>query len=88
MVETYGTGLVSEEKLERIVRDIFPLRPLEIIEYLRLRRPIYEQTAAYGHFGRREPDFTWELTNRADEIRGAAGLSGEALVGEKAAVRR
>jgi S-adenosylmethionine synthetase len=83
MVETFGTGAVPEEKLERTVRDIFPLKPLEIIEYLRLRRPIYEQTAAYGHFGRREPEFTWELTNRADEIRSAVGLRGEALVGEK-----
>jgi S-adenosylmethionine synthetase len=87
MVETFGTGLVQEDKLERVVRDIFPLRPLEIIEYLRLRRPIYEQTAAFGHFGRREPEFTWELTNRADEIRSAAGLRGEAIVAEKAATR-
>jgi len=80
MVETYGTGLVSEEKLERIIRDVFPLTPLEIIEYLHLRRPIYELTAAYGHFGRREPSFTWELTNKAEEIRHAAGLASEVAV--------
>jgi S-adenosylmethionine synthetase len=80
MVDTYGTGLVSEEKLERIIRDVFPLTPLEIIEYLHLRRPIYELTAAYGHFGRREPSFTWELTNKAEEIRHAAGLASEVAV--------
>jgi len=56
---------------------VFPLTPLEIIDYLKLRRPIYELTAAYGHFGRREPSFTWELTNKAEEIRHAAGLSSE-----------
>ncbi|MBI4478556.1 MAG: methionine adenosyltransferase [Acidobacteria bacterium] len=77
MVDTYGTSTVAEEKLESIIREVFPLTPLEIIDYLRLRRPIYEQTAAYGHFGRREPDFTWELTNKAEEIRHAAGLSSE-----------
>ncbi|MBI3933173.1 MAG: methionine adenosyltransferase [Acidobacteria bacterium] len=85
MVDTYGTGVVAEEKLERIIRDVFPLTPLEIIEYLKLRRPIYELTAAYGHFGRREPSFTWELTNKAEEIRQAAGLTPE--VAEKASAR-
>jgi S-adenosylmethionine synthetase len=75
MVDTYGTGAVPEEKLESIVKDVFPLTPLEIIDYLKLRRPIYELTAAYGHFGRREPSFTWELTNKAEEIRHAAGLT-------------
>ena len=77
MVETYGTGLVEEEKLVRLVREVFPLTPLGIIDYLHLRRPIYEQTAAYGHFGRREPGFTWELTNKAEEVRQAAGLATE-----------
>jgi S-adenosylmethionine synthetase len=85
MVETYGTGLVPEERLEQIVRDVFPLQPLQIIDYLQLRRPIYEATAAYGHFGRREPTFTWEHTGKAEEIRHAAGLTAEAA--EKAAVR-
>jgi S-adenosylmethionine synthetase len=77
MVETYGTGAVAEEKLEHVVREVFPLRPLQIIDYLQLRRPIYEATAAYGHFGRREPTFTWELTNKAEEIRQAVGLTHE-----------
>ena len=74
MVDTFGTGLVEEEKLVRLVREFFPLTPKGIIDYLQLRRPIYEQTAAYGHFGRTEPGFTWELTNKAEEIRQAAGL--------------
>ena len=77
MVDTYGTGLAEEEKLVQLVRDIFPLTPLGIIDYLQLRQPIYKQTAAFGHFGRNEPGFTWEYTNKADEIRSAAGLSRE-----------
>jgi len=77
MVDTYGTGLVDEEKLVGLVRDIFPLTPLGIIEHLQLRRPIYRQTAAFGHFGRTEPGFTWENTDKAEEIRLAAGLSTE-----------
>jgi len=62
---------------------VFPLTPLEIIDYLMLRRPIYELTAAYGHFGRREPSFTWEQTNKAEEIRSEAGLG--SAVAERAA---
>ncbi|HWP85991.1 MAG TPA: methionine adenosyltransferase [Terriglobia bacterium] len=85
MVETFGTGLVPEERLEHIVREVFPLTPLEIIDYLQLRRPIYEATAAYGHFGRCEPNFSWELTNKAEEIRRAAGLAAEAA--EKVSAR-
>ena len=85
MVETFGTGAVAEEKLEQLIRDIFPLTPLEIIDYLQLRRPIYEATAAYGHFGRREPSFTWEQTSKAEEIRHAAGLTPE--VAENASAR-
>ena len=77
MVDTYRTGLVEEEKLVKLVREIFPLTPLGIIDYLKLRRPIYKQTAAFGHFGRTEPGFTWELTNKAEEIRQAAGLAPE-----------
>jgi S-adenosylmethionine synthetase len=73
-VETFGTGKVDDEKIAAIVRDHFDLRPAAIIEYLDLRRPIFKQTAAYGHFGREEPDFTWEKTDRADELRRAAGL--------------
>ena len=78
MVDSFGTGLVEEEKLVQLVRDIFPLTPLGIIDHLKLRRPIYRQTAAYGHFGRTEKGFSWELTNKAEEIRQAAGLKQEA----------
>jgi S-adenosylmethionine synthetase len=73
-VDTFGTAKIEAAKIEAIIRDIFKLRPREIIEYLDLRRPIYRKTAAYGHFGRSEAEFTWERTNRADEIKAAAGL--------------
>ncbi|UCH77944.1 MAG: methionine adenosyltransferase [Candidatus Coatesbacteria bacterium] len=73
-VETFGTGKLDDEKIASLLRDHFDLRPAAIIEYLDLRRPIFKQTAAYGHFGREEPDFTWEKTHRADELRRAAGL--------------
>jgi S-adenosylmethionine synthetase len=72
--ETFGTGEIEDEKIASLVRDHFDLRPAAIIEQLDLRRPIYKQTAAYGHFGREEADFTWEKTDRADELRRAAGL--------------
>ncbi|MGD8718007.1 MAG: methionine adenosyltransferase [Candidatus Zixiibacteriota bacterium] len=73
-VETFGTGKIDDEKTANIVRDLFDLRPAAVIDYLELRRPIYKQTAAYGHFGRDEDGFTWEKTHRADELRAAAGL--------------
>ncbi|MGO2746433.1 methionine adenosyltransferase [Microbacterium sp.] len=73
-VETFGTGKVSDEVITRAIRDVFDLRPQAIIEQLDLLRPIYRKTAAYGHFGRELPDFTWERTDRADELRRAAGL--------------
>src|SRR5262245_32280598 len=75
MVDTFGTSEISPDKLEVMVRDAFDMRPAAIIERLDLRRPIYRQTAAYGHFGRRESDgFTWENVDRyADELRRAAG---------------
>ncbi|MBI4426495.1 MAG: methionine adenosyltransferase [Candidatus Kerfeldbacteria bacterium] len=72
MVETFGTSRWSVAQLERLVRDHFDLRPAAIIRHLKLRRPIYEQTAAYGHFGRNERGFTWELTDKAAELRRAA----------------
>ncbi len=75
-VESFGTGEVSDRRLERLVRDAFDLTPGGIIDYLDLRRPIYRATAAYGHFGRSEEGFTWERTDRADELREAAGLRG------------
>ena len=71
MVNTFGTGKIPENDLVRLVRDHFRLTPKGIIETLDLRRPIYRQTAAYGHFGRTEPEFTWEHTNVAETLRGA-----------------
>jgi S-adenosylmethionine synthetase len=78
MVETFGTNAVAEERIERAVRETFSLKPANIIKELDLLRPIYEKTAAYGHFGRSEPEFTWERTNRAEALRAAAGLKGTA----------
>ena len=76
-VETFGSGLVPDGRLEKLVREQFPLTPLGIIDYLELRRPIYRQTAAYGHFGRDEAGFSWEDTQRAAELRAVVGLPGE-----------
>jgi len=73
-VETFGTGNVPDEKISQLVNEYFDLRPGAIIQDLNLRRPIYQQLAAYGHFGRDDLDLTWENTDRADEIRKAAGL--------------
>jgi len=73
-VDSFGTGRISEPEMEKLVRDHFPLSPRGIIEYLDLRRPIYRATAAYGHFGRSEEGFTWERTDRAEELRSAAGV--------------
>ncbi len=74
MVETYGTGKVSNEVLTQLVLDHFDLRPKGIVKMLDLLRPIYSKTAAYGHFGRDEPEFTWEATDKAAALRAAAGL--------------
>ena len=74
MVQTYGTGKVSDELLTQLVRENFDLRPKGIVKMLDLLRPIYTKTAAYGHFGRDEPEFTWEATDRAAALRAAAGL--------------
>ncbi|MEU2203881.1 methionine adenosyltransferase [Microbacterium oleivorans] len=73
-VETFGTGHVSDETITAAIRDVFDLRPQAIIDDLDLLRPIYAQTAAYGHFGRELPEFTWERTDRVDALRAAAGL--------------
>ncbi|MBN9158679.1 MULTISPECIES: methionine adenosyltransferase [unclassified Microbacterium] len=73
-VETFGTGKVDDETITRAIRSVFDLRPQAIIEELDLLRPIYAATAAYGHFGRELPDFTWEQTTRAEDLRRAAGL--------------
>ena len=77
-VETFGTGKVSEAKLTELVRKNFKLTPKSIIESLNLRRPIYRQTAAYGHFGRTEPEFTWEATDKAAALAEQAGLKAAA----------
>ncbi len=74
MVETGGTGLIPDEKISQIIREIFPLKPKQIIERLDLLRPIYKKTAAYGHFGRTEPEFTWEKTDMVDKIKERAGV--------------
>jgi S-adenosylmethionine synthetase len=73
-VETFGTAVTDVEKIEHAITDVFDLRPAAIIRDLNLLRPIYAQTAAYGHFGRELPDFTWERTDRVDALRKAAGL--------------
>ncbi len=67
-VETFGTGKVPEERLEKAVREVFPLTPRGMIEHLDLLRPIYRKTAAYGHFGRKDPDFTWEKTDKIKDL--------------------
>ena len=74
MVETYGTGKVSNETLTKLVLEHFDLRPKGIVKMLDLLRPIYTKTAAYGHFGRDEPEFTWEAIDRAAALKAAAGL--------------
>jgi S-adenosylmethionine synthetase len=73
-VDTNGTSAVPESRISAAVREMFPLTPGGIIEYLKLRRPIFQQTAWGGHFGRSEPEFTWESTGRAAELREAAGM--------------
>ena len=73
-VESFGTGVVDDDVIIRAIREVFDLRPAAIIRDLDLLRPIYAQTAAYGHFGRELPDFTWERLDRVDDLRSAAGL--------------
>ena len=74
LVDTGGTGRLGETELAGLIRDHFPLTPRGIIEDLRLRRPIYKMTAAYGHFGRDGEGFTWESTDKAEALREAAGI--------------
>jgi S-adenosylmethionine synthetase len=71
LVDTKGTGTVSDRTIEQAVEKVFDLRPGAIIRDLDLRRPIYQKTAAYGHFGREDADFTWEATNRAEALKAA-----------------
>jgi S-adenosylmethionine synthetase len=74
MVETFGTGKLPKARLEQLIQRQFDLTPAGIIKYLDLRRPIYRKTAVFGHFGRSEPEFTWERTNRVDDLRKDAGI--------------
>jgi S-adenosylmethionine synthetase len=74
LIETFGTAKLDEGRISELVREHFQLTPKGIIEALDLRRPIYRQTAAFGHFGRSEPEISWERTDKADALRGAAGL--------------
>jgi S-adenosylmethionine synthetase len=74
LAETYGTGKIASEKIVKIIRNNFDLTPKGMIETLNLRRAIYRKTAAYGHFGRNDPDFTWEKTDKAEALKKEAGL--------------
>jgi S-adenosylmethionine synthetase len=74
-VYTEGTGVISDEKIAQLVMEHFDLRPKGIVQMLDLLRPIYTKSAAYGHFGREEPEFTWERTDKAALLRAEAGLS-------------
>jgi len=74
LIQTFGTGKVDDERLAQVARDVFVLKPRPMIDYLKLRRPIFKQTARHGHFGREEDSFTWERTNKVDEIKDAAGV--------------
>jgi S-adenosylmethionine synthetase len=82
LIDTFGTEAegMSQHRIEQLVREHFDLRPAAILRDLDLRRPIYEKTAAYGHFGRDDRDFTWERTDKADGLREAAGLATPATV--------
>jgi len=79
MVDSFGSGTIADDKLTRIVRDVFDLTPKGIIERLKLRRGIYRKTAAYGHFGREDKDFTWELTDFAEELKRRASAGAAAV---------
>ena len=74
LIDTFGTGKVEEEKIVKLVRGNFDLTPKGIIDHLRLRRPIYRKTAVYGHFGKTDPDFTWEQTDKAETLKKQAGI--------------
>jgi S-adenosylmethionine synthetase len=75
MVNTYGTGTVTDERITEAVKKVFDMTPRGIIQHLKLRRPIYRKTAVYGHFGRDDPDFTWERTDKVQELKTAVAGS-------------
>ncbi len=74
MIDTSRTSVIPPDEIAKLVRQHFDLRPKALIEYLDLKKPVFKQTACYGHFGRSEPGFTWEKTHRAEELRKAARL--------------
>jgi S-adenosylmethionine synthetase len=74
MINTQGTGVIDDNKLAKVVGEVFPLKPKGIIQKLDLLRPIFKKTAAYGHFGRTEPEFTWEKTDMVDQLKEKAGV--------------
>jgi len=80
MVYTYGTAVIPEDKLLEIIKSTFSFKPASMIQYLELQRPIFKKTAAYGHFGRTDPDFTWEYISKIDVLREKAGLKGPSPV--------
>ena len=73
LVDSFGTGQLPDEKISAAIRETFQLTPRGIMEALDLRRPIYQKTASYGHFGREEPEFTWEATDKADTLKDRVG---------------
>jgi S-adenosylmethionine synthetase len=75
MAFTYGTGVIPDEKLLEIIKDTFSFKPAAMIQYLDMQRPIFKKTACYGHFGRTDPDFTWEYLNKVEVLREKAGVS-------------
>jgi S-adenosylmethionine synthetase len=74
MVDSFGTGKLRDSELMALVKEVFPLKPAGMIQHLDLLRPIFKKTAAYGHFGREEPEFTWERTDMVDKLKERAGL--------------
>ena len=83
MVEDFGTGKIGRGRVQALVDEHFDLRPGAFRKELDLHRPIYQKTAAYGHFGREDDDFTWEATGKADLLRDAAGLARRRLIGSR-----
>ncbi|OPZ58721.1 MAG: S-adenosylmethionine synthase [Deltaproteobacteria bacterium ADurb.Bin510] len=74
MIDTAGTGKLSDERISELVREVFPLKPKALIEKLNLKRPIFKKTAGYGHFGRNLPEFSWEQTDLAATLKQKAGI--------------
>ena len=77
-VDTFGTGVIPDERFTELVRETFPLTPRGIIDHLKLRRPIYRKTAAFGHFGRTEDTFTWEAADKAEGLKERAAIAAKA----------